>query len=73
MDAESGLPKVVTEVFPHRTTVFGIEVWADTTFDETQFTHMARILASYLDGDKDGCSDDPVLTKSKAFDIQCIL
>ncbi|KAA3612436.1 MAG: hypothetical protein DWQ01_04635 [Planctomycetota bacterium] len=50
--------------FSHRTTVFGIPVFATASVQEINFRHAAAVLAEYLDNDENGQVDDPAILQA---------
>jgi len=49
---------------PKYTTVFGVKVFAVSSVSDSDFQHVASVMAEWLDNDEDGCVDNPLaLTK----------
>lgn len=57
--------------FTKKSIVFGIHIYASSSFPDNKVEHTANILAKYLDNDEDGIPDNPdivdTLYKRKAF------
>jgi hypothetical protein len=49
--------EVLRQWVPKYTSVFGIHIFAQTTYPETKFSYAAHVMASYLDNNADGVCD----------------